>query len=183
MTSWPARRSTMATSTPASASSPANISPVGPPPATTTACSAIRHPHFRPEVQVAAGDSAARPGPCRKPLGARYTENGPYHRRRLGKRDLELFERGRQLPDRGERAPALHRQLILGHVFVVPGHLVRNVKRMRAQRHDRHDVRTQRVADHHEVLGLDATAVEHTAIRLDVLLAEDLDSEEHLTQP
>src|SRR5206468_7577665 len=29
------------------ASSPANISPVGPPPATTTAWSAIRHPHFR----------------------------------------------------------------------------------------------------------------------------------------
>src|SRR5215472_7912068 len=29
----------MATSTPASASSPANINPVGPPPATTTACS------------------------------------------------------------------------------------------------------------------------------------------------
>ena len=37
--SWLARRSTMATSTPAKASSPANISPVGPPPATTTAWS------------------------------------------------------------------------------------------------------------------------------------------------
>src|SRR4051794_33585398 len=37
--SWLARRSTMATSTPASASSPASISPVGPPPAITTACS------------------------------------------------------------------------------------------------------------------------------------------------
>src|SRR6266852_3476688 len=53
--SWLARRSTMATSTPANASSPANISPVGPPPATTTACSAIRHLHprrfwFRPEI-------------------------------------------------------------------------------------------------------------------------------------
>src|SRR5882724_7430704 len=35
------RRSTMATSTPANASSPANISPVGPPPAITTACSVI----------------------------------------------------------------------------------------------------------------------------------------------
>src|SRR5438105_5686839 len=45
----------MATSTPASANSPANISPVGPPPATTTACSATRHPHprrfwFLPEI-------------------------------------------------------------------------------------------------------------------------------------
>src|SRR5271166_5146450 len=39
--SWLARRSTMATSTPANASSPANISPVGPPPAIVTACSVI----------------------------------------------------------------------------------------------------------------------------------------------
>src|SRR5271165_1805665 len=39
--SWLARRSTMATSTPANASSPANISPVGPPPVITTACSVI----------------------------------------------------------------------------------------------------------------------------------------------
>src|SRR6185436_675714 len=38
--SWLARRSTMATSTPANASSPANIIPVGPPPAITTVCSA-----------------------------------------------------------------------------------------------------------------------------------------------
>src|SRR2546421_4460225 len=37
--SWLARRSTMATSTPASANSPANISPVGPAPAIATACS------------------------------------------------------------------------------------------------------------------------------------------------
>src|SRR5258706_15595325 len=36
--SWLARRSTMATSTRANASSPASISPVGPPPAITTAC-------------------------------------------------------------------------------------------------------------------------------------------------
>src|SRR6266498_3270140 len=36
--SWLARRSTMATSTRANASSAANISPVGPPPAITTAC-------------------------------------------------------------------------------------------------------------------------------------------------
>ena len=42
--SWLARRSTMATSTPANASSPASISPVGPPPAITTACSVIATP-------------------------------------------------------------------------------------------------------------------------------------------
>src|SRR5438105_5453589 len=41
MTSWLARRSTMATSTPANANSPDNISPVGPPPAITTAWSVI----------------------------------------------------------------------------------------------------------------------------------------------
>src|SRR5439155_21589859 len=40
-TFWVARGSTMATSTRASASSPASISPVGPPPAITTACSVI----------------------------------------------------------------------------------------------------------------------------------------------
>src|SRR5882757_6821535 len=39
--SWLGRRSTMATSTPANANSPANISPVGPAPAITTACSVI----------------------------------------------------------------------------------------------------------------------------------------------
>jgi hypothetical protein len=42
--SWLARRSTMATSTFANANSPASISPVGPPPAITTACSVIPHP-------------------------------------------------------------------------------------------------------------------------------------------
>jgi hypothetical protein len=51
----PARRSTIATSIPASANSPASISPAGPPPAITTACSVIAtlrllfpKPTFRP---------------------------------------------------------------------------------------------------------------------------------------
>src|SRR5262249_51448930 len=48
--SWLARRSTMATSTPANASSPASISPVGPAPATTTAWSAIHHPFRDPSL-------------------------------------------------------------------------------------------------------------------------------------
>jgi hypothetical protein len=39
--SWLGRRSTTATSMPANANSPANISPVGPAPAITTACSVI----------------------------------------------------------------------------------------------------------------------------------------------
>src|SRR5882724_9251692 len=41
VSSWLGRRSTMAISTPANANSPANISPVGPAPAITTACSVI----------------------------------------------------------------------------------------------------------------------------------------------
>src|SRR6185312_16760242 len=64
----------MATSIPASASSPASIIPVGPPPAITTACSVTTTP-----VSVGSGSashSAARPGPCRKPPGAQYVESG-----------------------------------------------------------------------------------------------------------
>src|SRR5216683_4431897 len=41
-----ARGSTMTTPIPANVNSAASIIPVGPPPAITTACSAIRHPHF-----------------------------------------------------------------------------------------------------------------------------------------
>src|SRR3989442_3240956 len=41
-----ARRSTMTTSVPANVSSAASIIPVGPPPAITTACSAIHHSSF-----------------------------------------------------------------------------------------------------------------------------------------
>src|SRR6266550_87045 len=69
----------MATSTPANANSPANISPVGPPPAITTACSVIatlrpdtstthafRCSHFR-RFWLADGDYAARPRAFSKP--------------------------------------------------------------------------------------------------------------------
>src|SRR3979490_1357284 len=71
----------MATSTPANANSPPNISPVGPPPATATACSAIGlrppiSPLSYPQVLAWASDSAARPGSCRKPPGALYVESG-----------------------------------------------------------------------------------------------------------
>ena len=55
--SWLARRSTMATSTPANASSPANISPVGPPPAITTAWSVIATLRLLSAVAI---NSAAR---------------------------------------------------------------------------------------------------------------------------
>src|SRR5687768_3150897 len=69
----------MATSTPANANSPANISPVGPPPAITTACSVIAtlRPYTSPTTDAsrysrfrrfwpAARDYAPRPGACRK---------------------------------------------------------------------------------------------------------------------
>src|SRR4051812_46844303 len=65
--SWPARRSTMATSTPANANSPASISPVGPPPATTTACPVIAAP--RP--------ASRRPPPARR---APQPHRDPHHR-------------------------------------------------------------------------------------------------------
>src|SRR5436853_1006675 len=58
--SWPARRSTMATSTPAKANSAANISPVGPPPAITTACpvNALRE-NSQSGARFEAGETAA----------------------------------------------------------------------------------------------------------------------------
>src|SRR5919197_2434059 len=79
----------MTTSIPANASSPANISPVGPPPAITTACLVIdtsrpdiaatthasRSSQFR-RHRLAAGDYAARPGACGKPPSVGYIECG-----------------------------------------------------------------------------------------------------------
>ena len=77
----------MTTSIPANASSPANISPVGPPPAITTACSVIAT--LRPDTSttthafcspifrrrwLATGDCAARQGACRKPQMRRILE-------------------------------------------------------------------------------------------------------------
>src|SRR5713101_6956953 len=78
-TSWLTRRSTMATSTRESASSAANISPVGPPPAITTACvvmaMTVRHdpglaasPRLRHKLEVE-GDGSRAPllVPCVPP--------------------------------------------------------------------------------------------------------------------
>src|SRR5437868_9273833 len=61
----------MATSIPANASSPASISPVGPPPAMTTVPPVdLSDPPIRllltPEVLASAGDHATRPGACGK---------------------------------------------------------------------------------------------------------------------
>src|SRR3954449_2847225 len=74
-TSSLARRSTIIGFTPASASSPASIIPVGPAPAITTACSLIATFPSRP-VLTSVADSSARPGACGKPPGGRYPESG-----------------------------------------------------------------------------------------------------------
>src|SRR6185369_2601438 len=83
--SWLLRRSTMATSTPASASSAASMSPVGPPPAITTEwrltmplfpsllCESFRIQHSHRDY---VDDYAARPEACRKPPAAVYTGSG-----------------------------------------------------------------------------------------------------------
>src|SRR5207302_7534812 len=67
-----ARRSTMTTSVPANVSSAASIIPVGPPPAITTACSAIL-------LNLPAKMSRQRRterGACGKPRGALYSGGG-----------------------------------------------------------------------------------------------------------
>src|SRR5580693_9150771 len=60
-----ARRSTMTTSVPANVSSAASIIPVGPPPAITTACSAMHHSSFpsacRETLHYTRGSRQARP--------------------------------------------------------------------------------------------------------------------------
>src|SRR5437868_9925428 len=71
----------MATSIPANASSPASISPVGPPPAMTTVPPVdLSDPPIRllltPEVLASAGDHAARPGACGKSPPWRYSVYG-----------------------------------------------------------------------------------------------------------
>src|SRR5205823_1896700 len=61
---WLARRSTTTTSMPANASSPANVSPVGPPPAISTACSVIAAPRLNQRVMISTfGSLAASPLP------------------------------------------------------------------------------------------------------------------------
>src|SRR5260370_39667523 len=71
-----ARSSTMTTSVPANVSSAASIIPVGPPPAITTACSAIHHSSFPNACQETLhhtpGLAASQPERC-APLGMAYT--------------------------------------------------------------------------------------------------------------
>src|SRR5438309_819094 len=87
------------------------------------------------------------------------------------------------LPDACEPPPPLPWKRLLVHMLELPGHHVRDVDGEGAKLDDRHHVRPERVADHHELFGLDAAALEHSAIGVRVLLAEDLDAEKHLAQP
>src|SRR5205807_7214764 len=67
-----ARRSTMTTSVPANVSSAASIIPVGPPPAITTACSAIL---LNLPAKIRRQRRTER-GACGKPRGALYIGGG-----------------------------------------------------------------------------------------------------------
>src|SRR5438132_11615445 len=87
------------------------------------------------------------------------------------------------LPDACEPPPPLPWKRLLVHMLELPGHHVRDVDGEGAKLDDRHHVRPERVADHHELFGLDAAPLEHSAIGVRVLLAEDLDAEKPLAQP
>src|SRR5690606_41419472 len=52
-----------------------------------------------------------------------------------------------------------------------------------AQRQYRRDVRTQRVADHHELIGGNAELIQQPRVGARVLLADDLDAPEQVGQP
>src|ERR1700733_6507827 len=69
---WSGRRSTIATSMPASASSAANISPVGPAPEITTACSLDTRILVAPSLWLGAAGLRQQPGLEARPLCTTY---------------------------------------------------------------------------------------------------------------
>src|SRR5207237_240094 len=91
-------------------------------------------------------------------------------------------ERDGQLANAGGAPPALRRQLIVGHVLVVPGDLVRDVDRAPAKLNHGDQVGAQRIAYHDELFGLDPAPLKDAAIGVDVLLGEDLDAEKELAE-
>ena len=109
--SWLARRSTIATSTPANANSPASISPVGPPPAITTACSC----HFAAPISVGRG---LRPAIMRHDPGLVSSPTCAINwrwRGRLGPREAPARSRAGLFVERRPAWPAWragHRQLL-----------------------------------------------------------------------
>ena len=65
---------------------------------------------------------------------------------------------------------------------MLPRHLVGDVHRPPTQRDHGHHVGAQRVAHHHEVRGVDPAPSKHGAIGLGILLAEDLDAQEEISE-
>src|SRR5436190_177530 len=89
----------MTTSIPANASSPANISPVGPPPAITTACSVISTPRT-PDRRQRTSHGQHVWGACGKPPRSRYVASGgvganlyrrPWQHERVDHESLEYY--------------------------------------------------------------------------------------------
>src|SRR4051812_9932835 len=79
--SWLSRRSTIATSMPASANSPANIRPVGPPPAITTACSVMPTPRNSSTIPVRHGRTPSLVGPPMTTQDSGIAAQGPFAHR------------------------------------------------------------------------------------------------------
>src|SRR5690606_4679163 len=91
--------------------------------------------------------------------------------------------RRRQFPGGGDSAHAgfVGRDLHPG--LVRPGGVVRHVDAPTAKRQHRCDVRTQRVADHHEAVGRQVELLQQPRVGGRVLLADDLDAPEQAGQP
>src|SRR5207302_5292745 len=95
---------------------------------------------------------------------------------------LDRLEEFRQLSNARGAPPSLLRKLLIGHVLVMPRDLVRDVDRAPAKRNHGDHVRAQRVADHDELVRLDAAPLKDAAIGVDVLRGEDLDAEKQLAE-
>src|ERR1700730_4116434 len=118
-----ARRSTMTTSVPANVSSAASIIPVGPPPAITTACSAIHHSLFPNACQETLHHTrglAASPGGGAMLRWRELVLTGGGHRPPRRRRELcrSAWAAARLASAvEGETVKALLQELSLGHII------------------------------------------------------------------
>src|SRR6476661_7084141 len=105
-------------------------------------------------------------------------------RRSADARELELkrFEDRQKLTNRGNPPPALAWKLLVWDMLVVPCHLVGDVHGLAAKGDHRHDIRAQRVAHHDEFFRRYPAASEDRLVRVDALLADDLDPEKQVAQ-
>src|SRR5260370_3236558 len=97
-------------------------------------------------------------------------------------RRLKGVEQRSELADVLQAMPSLSWHRVLRQLLVVPRERVWDVHGARAERDDGRNVRTERVADHHELSGLDMPPPQDRTVGFDVLLAQDLDSLEHLRE-